>query len=477
MHDDPLTARDTPTAPPDPAAAALAPGPAAAAAPADAVRTAAMPRADWARLRALPWGIPLEEWPRHGVIPLVVRRGESRHPVLFVEAGQRRYALKETSPRSALHESAVIVELRQRRCRTLEPVGTVIVRGAPIAAGEIAGQPAYTSGDVGYCVTRLAERVLPQSLLYRYPFTDANKRLLWSAVAELLLDLHQSGVYWGDPSLANILMDLGGHRLTAVMADAETAELVVGPLSESRRRQDLDTFVELLEWQAEDIRLARGLPEAYRLVTQGDADYFLARYEGLRAERAHPAHGAGDLFARIADLRGRITRLNALGYGVLHLGAQAKRAGRAGAESATAPAAGASDLRSATLRSEWYARELRALLGTRVPRAYAARVYEHLLVHKWLLSERAHKDIGLAAAARDWVARYHEPALAFLAAYLPDADPRTRYAEYLNILDHTWRMSRREARPIPVEEGAVDYALTHTPAAPFEQPQDEEPAE
>jgi hypothetical protein len=345
----------------------------------------------------------------------------------------------------------------------------VIVRGAPIAAGEIAGRTAYISGDVGYCITRLAERVLPQSLLYRYPFTDANKRLLWSAVAELLLDLHESGVYWGDPSLANILMDLGDHRLTAVMADAETAELVVGPIAESRRQQDLDTFVELLEWQAEDIRLARGLPEEYRLVTQGDADYFLARYDGLRQEREQTAHGAGDIFARILDLQSRITRLNALGYGVLHLGAQAMRASLEGVESAVAPVAEVTRLQSATVRPEWYVRELRTLLGTRVPRAYAQRIYEHILVHKWLMSERALADIGLEAAARDWVARYHQPALAFLAAYLPNADTRTLYAEYLNILDHTWQMSLREKRPISLEEGAVDYALAHTPAAPFAQ--------
>jgi hypothetical protein len=438
----------------------------------DAVLTEAMPRADWSRLRAMPWGIPLEAWPQHGITPLVVRRGESRHPVLFVEAGQRRYALKETSPRSATHESAVIEELRRRHCRTLEPVGYVIVRGAPVVAGEIAGRTAYTSGDVGYCITRLAERVLPQSLLYRYPFTDANKRLLWSAVAELMLDLHESGVFWGDPSLANILMDLGDHRLTAVMADAETAELVDGPITESRRQQDLDTFVELLEWQAEDIRLARGLPEEYRLVTQGDAEYFLARYDGLRQEREQAPHGAGDLFARIMDVEGRIKRLNALGYGVLHLGAQMMRASIEGVESAVAPAADGMRLRSAILRPEWYVRQLRTLLDARVPRAYAQRIYEHILVHKWLLSEQAQADIGLEAAARDWVARYHLPALTFLAAYLPGADTRTLYAEYLNILDHTWQMSLREKRPIPLEEGAVDYALAHTPAAPFGVPQE-----
>ena len=76
----------------------------------------------------------------------------------------------------------------RRGCSTLEPIGYVVVRGEPIVAGELAGHALYESGDMGYCVTRLAERVLPQSVLYRYPFTDINKRLLWSAVAELLLN-------------------------------------------------------------------------------------------------------------------------------------------------------------------------------------------------------------------------------------------------------------------------------------------------
>ena len=102
-------------------------------------RAVSMPRADWTRLRGLPWGVPLDDWPAHGVQPLTIRRGESRHPVLFVEAGHRRYAIKETSPRAAAHEIAVFRELRQRDCPTLEPVGSLIVPGAPIPSGVIAG--------------------------------------------------------------------------------------------------------------------------------------------------------------------------------------------------------------------------------------------------------------------------------------------------------------------------------------------------
>jgi hypothetical protein len=199
----------------------------------------------------------LDEWPECAVAPLTIRRGESLHTIVFVELGPHRYAIKETSPEAAEHEALVFDELRRRGCHTLEPVGYVVTVGEQIGAGEIAGRPVYVSGDVGFCVTRLAEHVLPQSAFYRYPFTDLNKRLLWNAVAELLLQLHEAGVCWGDPSLANVLRDLSGHRLTAIMADAETAEVVQSQLADGLRAQDLDASAESLEWQAEDIRLAR----------------------------------------------------------------------------------------------------------------------------------------------------------------------------------------------------------------------------
>jgi hypothetical protein len=446
--------------------------------PSDAppVRVANVPRTDWSRLRSLPWHVPLTEWPEHGVQPLTVRQGESRHPVLFVDVGQRRYAVKETSPRAAEHEIAAFQELSRRGCRTLEPVGYVVVRGEPVVAGELAGRTLFISGDSGFCLTRLAERVLPQSVLYRYPFTDANKRLLWSAVAELLLDLHEAGAYWGDPSLANVLMDLSGKRLTAVMADAETVELVDGPLSEGLRQQDLEAFVESLEWQAEDIRLARGLPDDQHLVTAGDAAYFRSRYSGLRAERlaAHAAGRPADLHA--LDLHLQMRQLAALGYGVLDFirrGAQAVPAGWPVGAATTEAGTATDDKRpwrpwhAATLRPGWYVQRLRELLGIRVPRASAQRLYQHLLVHKWLLSEQAGHDVGMDAAAQDWYTHYHLPALAFIAAYLPDADASATYAAYVAILDHTWELSQREQREVPLDEGAVDYALAQARPSPL----------
>jgi len=434
-----------------------------------AVREVQLPNLDWARVRQFPWGVPLTEWPERGVPTLSVRRGESRHEVLFVRSGGRRYALKETSPEAAKHEIAVLRELAERDCRTLEQVGYVVTHGEPVAVGEIGGRTAYMSGDVGYCITRLAERVLPQSILYRYPFNDENKRLLWNAIAELLLDLHEAGCYWGDPSLANVLIDLHDERLTAVMADAETAELVNGPISEGLRRQDLEAFVESIEWQAEDIRLARDLPEEAELVTEGDAQYFLSRYEGLRAARALAAQTHGTLFTRLRQLERTVQRLNILGYGVLHLGTRALHAtlatmelpGEIAARGVDLnPDSSGSGLRIATLRPSWYVRRVRDLLGVRLPRALAARIYNHISINKWLLSEEQGHDVGMEVAARDWYERVHLPLLSFLDAYLPDEDVTTRYATYADILDHTWQMSQREERPVPIEEGAMDYALT-----------------
>lgn len=366
---------------------------------------------------------------------------------------------------SAQREIDAFKELRLRGCRTLEPVGYVVVRGEPIPVGEMAGHALYESGDTGYCVTRLAEHVLPQSVLYRYPFTDANKRLLWNAVAELLVDLHDAGAYWGDPSLANVLMDLSDQRLTAVMADAETAETTEGPLSEGLRMADLDAFTESLEWQAEDIRLARGLSEEKHLVTEGDAVYFRSRYNGLRAERAREQLGGEQDRVPVLTLIRQMRRLNKLGYGVLRLvrhGAhvvQAELAAGAPDWEAVTPSALSHMWQTATLRPVWYVRKVHELLGIRIPRAYAQRLYQHLLIHKWLLSEQAKRDVGMDAAARDWLDRYHEPLLTFIGATLPDADTETTYVTYVAILDHAWQMSLRERREVPIEEGAMDYAL------------------
>src|SRR5207237_9141347 len=108
------------------------------------------------------------------------------------------------------------------------------------------------------------------SLLYSIPFTRKNKHHLLSAIAVLLVELHEHGIYWGDPSLANILIRIDGRRIMAIMADAETAEVFPGLMSKGLREQDLELFHDSLIWQAEDLRQARGLEEDVELLDEGD---------------------------------------------------------------------------------------------------------------------------------------------------------------------------------------------------------------
>jgi hypothetical protein len=385
-------------------------------------------------LQSLPWGVALDDWtdPQYGVDVINQRRGMSRHPVIFVRAGGRKYAIKETSPAAAEQEIARYREIARRGCPALSPVGDLTVAGAAIPAGAVNDIMQYISGDVGYCITRLATRVLPHSLLYQYSFTEQNKRILLIAVARLLATLHHAGVYWGDASLANVLIDLSKRRLLAVLADAETVELFPQSVSDMLRQQDVDFFVEALAWQSEDIRLARDLPEDATVLDENDAEFFQAEYEELwrSPRRRHLAPDAESALVR-------------LGGGMAELGAWAARASRAGVE--------------ATLRPAWYREQLRDLIGIWIPHAYARRVYDLVLGHRWLMSETAGHDVGLAGAAEDWRSNYHDPVMQLLHTYAPDQPPD--YDRYLAIMHHNWHVSQREHRIMPIEEGAIDYLL------------------
>src|SRR5205807_1417717 len=102
--------------------------------------------------------------PGQGVEPLSIRRGESRHPVIFVEREGTRYAIKETTPRMAEREINNLHEIERRGIPALSPVGSVIVSAPPLLLNEQGpgGVAEYVSGDRGYTVTRLAPRVIPQ---------------------------------------------------------------------------------------------------------------------------------------------------------------------------------------------------------------------------------------------------------------------------------------------------------------------------
>jgi hypothetical protein len=393
---------------------------------------------DQRRLENLPWHVPLEEWPEHGITGLAVRRGESRHPVTFVESEGRRYAIKETTPHMAEREIKNLHEIENRGIPVLSAIGSVTVPEPPVLLDTHGpgGLPQYISGDRGYTVTRLAPRVVPHSLLFSLRFARRTKRRLLEAVAVLLVELHEHGAYWGDPSLANVLIRIDGRRILAIMADAETAELFHGPISEGLREQDIASFGESLIWQAEDLRQARGLPEEETVLDEEDFHYFERRYRWLRREHARLT--ASPSFPTLYQVQRLLESLNRWGDSILGTTGHALQG-------------------FVTVLPGWYSRRIHDLLGITVPRIYARRFYNMILGHQASMSTGEGRDVSIEEAAKDWYTRYHLPTILLLRKHLTsEQDPMQAY---FSIIQHKWKLSRKAGYEVLLEEAVVDWAM------------------
>ncbi len=393
---------------------------------------------DRRRLEKLPWHIPLEEWEANGVELLVVRKGDSRHPVVFVESQGARYAIKETTPHMAEREIVSLQEIERRGIPALSPIGMVSVSLPPLAieVPGIRGEKQYINTDRGYTVTRLAPRVVPHVILYRLPLNRRTKQRLLSAVAVLMIELHEHGVYWGDPSLANALIRIDGKRILAIMADAETAELFPGPIFDGLREQDLAQFGESLAWQAEDLRQARGLPENIQVLDDTDYEYFLQRYRILRREHAHITSSSTmhTLYQSEHFLQG----VNHWGFALLDMAEQAVQ-------------------KFTTVLPGWYQQRIYQLLHVMIPRPYARRFYNLILGHQAIMSQKAKRAVSLEEAAQDWYERYHLPTILMLRQRLTsEQDPMQAY---FAIMDRKWDMSLKAGYEIPLEDAILDYTM------------------
>jgi hypothetical protein len=393
---------------------------------------------DRRRLASLPWSVRLEEWADQGVELLIIRRGESRHPVVFVECEGGRYAIKETTPHMAEREIRNLHEVALRGIPALTPVGSVIVPCPPIALDvpNLGGIRQYISGDRGYTITRLAPRVVPHVLLYRIPFTRRTKQRLLSAVAVLMIELHEHGVYWGDPSLANVLIRIDGRRILAIMADAETAEIFPGPVSDGLREQDIEAFGESLAWQAEDLRQARGLPEDKQVLNDADFRYFRQRYRWLRREHASVADYSS--FNTLYQAQQFLRNLNRWGFSLFGMTGSALQ-------------------ELITVRPGWYQRRIYDLLHITVPRKYARRFYNMILGHQAIMSRDEGREVSIEEAAQHWYTHYHLPAILLLRRHLTRGqDPMQAY---FAVMLHKWRLSEKAGYEVPIDEAILAWAM------------------
>jgi len=381
-------------------------------------------RADPSAFLGLPWQLPLEDWPAELLVH--VERGIGRHVVRFVDVRGSYYALKELPPRIASREYRLLGELEREAVPAVEPVGVVSERVS--ADGE-------ELSDV--LITRYLVFALPYRLILGRPTLPAPEPSIRAGLAGLLVRLHLAGFFWGDCSLSNALFRRDAGALSAYLVDAETGELH-DRLSDGQRSHDLDIAEENLVGELYDLSAELGRDVV------ADPFAFAAdvrdRYERLWSELTRD-----EVFApgETEQLDRRLQRLNELGFDVEEVelvrdGAQVRL-----------------KLHSKVVEPGHHQRRLRRLTGLDAQENQARRLLNDLTAYRTQLESSGDAPVSDAAAAGRWLSEVFEPAI---AAIPPDLRGRRDAAEiYHELLEHRWFLSERAGRDVGMKKATASY--------------------
>jgi len=365
-------------------------------------------------LLELPWDVPLIEWPADQIVTLP--QGLSRHVVRFVQIEGVVYAVKETRERIAQREYDLLRALERIDAPSVEAVAIVSDRESPT------GEEIESA-----LVTRHLQFSLPYRALFSNTLRAETVTRLLDALAALLVRMHLSGFFWGDVSLSNTLFRRDAGAFAAYLVDAETGALHAS-LSRGQRSEDLEIarvniFGEMLDLQAAGVLHESIDPEAV-------ADDVVRRYETLWYEVTYEQESlTGDVRHHMCT---RIRRLNDLGFdveevqlseddGVYRLRPKVVDAGHHSRRLLRLTGLDAEENQARALLNDldtfsaehqladeqlaahrWVTDVFEPVVRT-VPvhmrgKLEPAEVFVQVLEHRWYLSERAKRDVGITAA-------------------------------------------------------------------------------
>lgn len=369
----------------------------------------------------LPWDEPLEEWTSPRLVNLI--RGISRHIVRFVEYDGRLYAIKELPERPARREWTLL--------RRLEDVNLPVVEAVGIVTGRDGDHEAAL-------ITQHLEFSLPYRALFGAEGIPDLRTHLLNALAELLTRLHLRGFFWGDCSLSNALFRRDAGALSAYLVDAETGELHA-TLSDGQRGYDLEIAQQNIVGELLDVDAQVGLPQD--LDPDETGEEVVRRYQALwteltRVETFGPTerfkldqrlHGLNDLGFDVEEIQleatpdGYLLRLDPHVVEPGHhrhrllrltgLDAQERQARRMLNDIArfreSEERRQKRKLSESVIASRWrqevFEPTVNAVPEELQSRLPAAEVFHQVLEHRWFLSERARKDVGIDEAVRSYV--------------------------------------------------------------------------
>ena len=406
------------------------------------------------RLRARPghpdfldleWNRPLDQWASDRLVE--VARGLHRHVVRFVAYDDALYALKELPPRIATKEHAMLRRMALQGLPVVDVVGIVNRQAMDVPDGPLE--------DV------LITRYLGYSLPYRALFThrrpatgsseglrDLHERLL-DALAMLLVRIHLLGFYWGDCSLSNTLFRRDAGALAAYIVDLETGEYHP-TLTEGQRAEDLEiTQVNvaggLMDLQAEfdlppepdPIETAERLGERYGLLWRE-----LTTEELIGPDERY-------------KIDARLRRLNELGFAVDEL------------ELLSTEGGDALRLRTAVTEQGHHRRRLLSLTGLQAQENQARSLLNDLANYRAAVDQELERQLPESVAAHRWLTEVYEP----IVVSVPDElwEKLEPVELFHQVIEHKWFLSERKGRDVGVLEAVDSFLADVLPSAPDEK--------
>ncbi|BBG01863.1 MULTISPECIES: DUF4032 domain-containing protein [Pseudonocardia] len=411
-------------------------------------------RAPCPGLLALPWELPLAEWQATEVPLRDIAVGPSRHLVRFVEADGELWALKDMPERIARREYGVLRFLEEECLPAVRPAGLVL-------------QPEH---DTALLVTRYLQGSWQyRRLIMRLPPNQPRQRArLFDGMISLLVDLHRNGVFWGDCSLANTLFMRDGQTLQAYLVDAETSE-IHAELSDGQREHDLTIMVENVAAGMIDLatRLERPPEIIPQLIDEANAlpDRYRALWDVLHAA---PVFAFGDRYR----IEGTIRELNDLGFAVDEVSLQPVGEDRA-------------RLQVAVGDRNFHGDQLRKLTGLDVGEGQARVLLGDLRAHQEWMCRRTGAEVPDRVAARSWLDTCLTPGTRTAHEALGRAGSDVQ--AYCDLLEVRWLLSERAGRDVgnaaalaelgasAPTDSAAKTAVADTPTGQIPRFSDDEP--
>ena len=372
----------------------------------------------------LPWHLPLSQW--QGVCTRLeeVQAGVSRHSVIFVNYDGRLFALKELPPGAAIQEYNVLLRAETLHLPTVLPVGHVRVD--------------RLTDSTGVLITRFLEHSIPYRSLFMGSRLDSYRVHLLDAIAGLLVRLHMAGIFWGDCSLSNILYRRDAGALSAYMVDAETAEIRPERLSPALRHQDLDIMEENVDGDLSELASLHFLSEG--MLIENTSIYIRQRYSRLWEEINRE-----DLILPHENYRiqERVRALNTLGYSVGDI------------ELTNTPGGASLRLRVAVTDRNFHRNQLFDLTGVEAEEMQARKMMNEIQEVKATLAQAQNRSTSLSAAAYHWLENIYRPTLERLVP-LEHGD-MDHIELYCQVLEHKWYLSERAHQDVGHAAATEDY--------------------